>query len=175
MSDDTQYTPPKAAWNLKTFTEASIDEIRDRRVSCATCPVSMLCQAADKKDTTDGGTGYTCDECGGTGVWVEEPETNHVAKHVLLIDCGAHKFHTKPKGATRRCSLCNGQVMELFVRHAGTNMHYVATEHAKVPVEKRQEVFAKSLLYWLEDARKEREAEEKRLAEREKAAREVVG
>lgn len=151
MSD---YEPPKTAWDFRKFIEAPLEEILTKRVGCSNCPVSMLCMAGE------GGTGYVCQECGSTGVWVEEPSPGAAAEDVLLLDCAEHKFDRSDKNkTTRRCSICSGEIMELFVRHVKSNMHFVATEHARVPVETRQTILRDALAYWLKkDADTKKEA-----------------
>lgn len=149
-----KFTPPPCAWDLKAFSEASDAEIEAKKVSCSTCPVNMLCE------TGEGGTGYVCQTCGMTGVWIDEPDPKRPSTDVYMIDCARHKFHTREKnGQMRTCSTCTGEVMEAYVENVNSKLHYIYTEHARVSAEERRNTLRDSLAYWKAEADKRKAAQ----------------
>ncbi len=140
------YVPPDVAWNVRKFTEASLDEIKAKVVTCQTCPVYPACE------TSLGGTGWTCPQCSCTGVWVEMPsagDQESVPDDILVIDCQKHKFERKREAENMvQCALCSGGIGELEVGHAGAKNHIIFTAYAKVPVEKRQVDCRESIAMW---------------------------
>lgn len=97
-------------------------------VTCGTCPISLSCAA------NVGGTGWTFDCCGSTGVVMADDE-------VAIVDCARHGF---PKNSFVRrftkCTLCSGDVVNLAVRAeaVGRETRYLPTVHARVSLSDRR-------------------------------------
>ena len=134
------YVPPKASWRLPLFIKAQPKALKKKLVDCPTCPVFLLCQEGQ------GGTGYVCPICKSTGVWIDEPGLSALPKDILLIDCAKHNFDASKK--LTKCALCSGGIMQLEWQNRGARNHYVATVHARVPIEARQAALAEAWTTW---------------------------
>ncbi len=140
---ETVYTPPSAAFRLPLFVAMPLAEAAKNVVSCSTCPVSMLCEAAE------GGSGWGCPTCKATGVWVDVPEGNDLPKQVIGVDCGKHKFHMRKEAEQiTKCSLCSGGAMELEVLTKGPAQYIVFTEYATVSLADRHKQLGDFYEYW---------------------------
>jgi len=136
---------PSVSWLLTDYIRASDKEILEKTVNCTNCPVFILCE------TGQGGTGWTCSKCNATGVYLDTPKegANELPEHVLVIDCGKHKFEKKKECAQiTECSLCSGGLMELEVLNKGTKNHYIRTVHAYIAHEQRKKVLLQGWNYW---------------------------
>jgi ribosomal protein S27AE len=151
-----EYTPPPAAWRLKVFLDAPVDELKRRQVDCPTCPVSLMCEVGE------GGTGWTCGRCKSTGFEITPIESGKHPDEILMIDCAAHKFATKKESERMTlCALCSGNVMELEVVMGETKrLHYLTTVHAMVPVEERQRFLKEKFEFWKDEYAKKKKTEE---------------
>lgn len=102
------------------------------RVHCGTCPVSMACMVGQ------GGNGWKFDCCGSTGFVFD--------KTTLVVDCAKNEFEQAAEAKKfKLCPLCSGGIMEVIVRSVNEtgdeNNRYLLTEHAKVPLAQRIELW----------------------------------
>lgn len=146
MDEDEKYVPPKAAFRLMDFIQASVDEVAAKTVDCGTCPVNMLCE------NSEGGTGYVCEECNATAVFVQELQPGErLPSDVLLLDCGEHKFKKRENtDRITKCAICSGAIMEKEVLNEGVKHHYIYTTHAKLTVGQRQKTLSFAAAHWKE-------------------------
>lgn len=148
MSDS--YIPPRAAWRLKVFKDAPVDQLKEQQVDCPTCPVFLLCQAGE------GGTGWVCKICKATGMEISPIESGKHPDEILIIDCAKHNFETKKESERMTsCSLCSGGQMEFEVRFPDIKAYLLTTVHSGVPVEDRQKKLKETFEFWSDEYAKE--------------------
>lgn len=108
-------------------------KVEKTRVSCGDCPVNMSCILGE------GGNGWKFDCCGATG-YVQDENT-------IVIDCAKNGFEQIAEAKTwKQCPLCSGGIMEVVERSrsdGGRKNLYLLTEHARVPLVERLELWKK--------------------------------
>jgi len=158
MSDEV-YTPPETAITLRQILDGPIDKVVP--VDCTNCPVNMLCQEAS------GGTGFVCESCGATSVYVEEPDDRGLVNNILIVDCHKHRFE-KDASKARQCGLCDGAVMSFYAYNHGAKHHYLPTVHAAVSLKKRQETLRKAYKVYAKEVAEQKEKKAAKEAEAKK-------
>lgn len=157
-----EYVPPKVAWRLPVFIDAPLSKVKKTVVDCPQCPVFLFCQEGE------GGTGYVCSQCGGTGVWVDQPDfSTEIPKDMLNIDCSKHKFERADRKVLTKCAICSGGIMQLEVTGHGTRNWIIFTKHARVSVADRQKQLKEAAEKW----KKWKEERDLKAAEKEAAAK----
>ncbi len=112
--------------------ELPLAEVEKTRVTCGSCPVNMACILGQ------GGNGWKFDCCGMTGFQMDDNVT-------VAIDCANNGFEQNADAKTwKKCPLCSGGIMEVVERaraDGGRRSMYLLTEHAKVPLVERLELW----------------------------------
>ena len=162
MSDET-YTPPTSALTLREILDGPIDTVEP--VDCANCPINMMCQEST------GGTGFFCESCGATSVYVEEADDRGLVNNILIVDCNKHRFE-KNAALARQCGLCDGAVMQFYAYNHGAKNYYLPTVHAGVSLAKRQETLRKAYKVYVAELAEQDAKKKEKLAEAERRRKE---
>lgn len=122
---------------MKTFLEAF--ENPPEPVNCGACPVNVDCALGNR------GNGWTYSCCGVSAIDTD--------RAVIVVDCQHHTFfQCNDAKLCIKCPLCTGDIVLISRLDAaeyggsGSNVFYVPTVHAKVPLKER-------LRLWNEKAR----------------------
>jgi len=164
MSDE-KYVPPSSALTLKQILEEPVDHVTP--VNCANCPINMMCQEST------GGTGYVCDECRATSVYVTDPDDEGLVDDILVVDCNKHRF-PKNDEKSSQCGLCDGGITRFYAENYGAVHHYLPTVHASVPLQKRKEALQAGFVYWTNFIAKQKAEKAARLAAKKARLAELV-
>ncbi len=148
------FTPPPSAWRFDAFIDASPEEIDAKTVTCGTCPVALSCLGSI------GGTGWVCQTCRTTSVYVDTPDDSEKPNDILVLDCAKHQFdeNSSSKDKNKLCALCSGGAMELDITKMKPTAHYVRTAYSKAPVEERQLKLRAARTHWQEVLTKKKPA-----------------
>lgn len=124
---------------MMTFFDAvrlPIDKVEATRVSCGTCPVNLSCVVGQ------GGNGWKFDCCGSSGYVLDDV--------TLVVDCANNGFEQLAKAKEHSlCPLCSGGIMEVVERaqaDGGKRNLYLLTEHTRVPIADRIELWKRRQL-----------------------------
>ena len=71
-TEEEKLQPDPIAIRFKDLVRMTRPQLKERRVTCATCPVNMLCESGD------GSAGYKCEKCGAVAVMIDDLVTRGV-------------------------------------------------------------------------------------------------